>query len=69
MPDDLQGRALLDGWRNGPVLDRSELARIVRSLGQILCDEPAVDEIEINPLRLTRDGLVALDAVLTGKEM
>lgn len=68
MPDDLQGRALLDGWRSGPVLDRAELARIVRSLGQLLLTESAVDEIEINPLRLTRDGLVALDAVITGKE-
>jgi acyl-CoA synthetase (NDP forming) len=69
MPDDLLGRALLDGWRNGPVLDKSDLARILRTLGQALLSSPAVDEIEINPLRLTRDGLVALDAVITGKEM
>jgi acetyltransferase len=68
MPDELLGRALLDGWRGGPVLDRSELAAVVRALGQVLLDAPHVDEIEINPLRLTRDGLVALDAVITGKE-
>jgi acetyltransferase len=69
MPDELLGRALLDGWRNGPVLDRSELARVVRALGALLLKAPHVNEIEINPLRLTRDGLVALDAVITGKEM
>jgi len=68
MPDELLGRALLDGWRNGPVLDRSELARVVRALGAVLLKAPNIDEIEINPLRLTRDGLVALDAVITGKE-
>jgi acetate---CoA ligase (ADP-forming) len=68
MPDELLGRALLDGWRNGPVLDRTELARVVRALGQVVLDAPAVEEIEINPLRLTRDGLVALDAVIRGKE-
>jgi acetyltransferase len=68
MPDELLGRALLDGWRGGPVLDRSELAEVVRALGQVLLDAPHVDEIEINPLRLTRDGLIALDAVITGKE-
>lgn len=68
MPDELLGRALLDGWRNGPVLDRSELARVVRALGQVLLTAPYVEEIEINPLRLTSDGLVALDAVITSKE-
>lgn len=68
MADELLGCALLDGWRGGPVLDRSELARVVRALGQVVLDAPQVDEIEINPLRLTRDGLVALDAVITGKE-
>jgi acetyltransferase len=68
MPDELLGRALLDGWRGGPVLDRSELAQVVRALGAVLLAAPHVDEIEINPLRLTRDGLVALDAVITSKE-
>ena len=34
----------------------------------VLLATPNVDEIEINPLRLTSDGLVALDAVITGKE-
>ncbi|MGW1341944.1 acetate--CoA ligase family protein [Kribbella sp. NPDC002412] len=68
MPDELLGRALLDGWRGGPVLDALELARVVRALGAVLLAAPEVDEIEINPLRLTRDGLVALDAVITSKE-
>jgi len=68
MAGELLGRALLDGWRGGPVLDRSELARVVRALGAVLLAAPNVDEIEINPLRLTSDGLVALDAVITGKE-
>ncbi|MFI7066412.1 acetate--CoA ligase family protein [Kribbella sp. NPDC050124] len=68
MPDELLGRALVDGWRGGPVLDRLELARVVRALGAVLLAAPEVDEIEINPLRLTRDGLVALDAVIMSKE-
>jgi acetyltransferase len=68
MVDELAGRVLLEGWRGGPVLDRDELAAVVQALGQVLLDAPHVDEIEINPLRLTRDGLVALDAVMTGKE-
>ena len=57
MPDDLAGRALLDGWRGGPVLDRAELGRVVAALGDLLVANPDLDEIEINPLRLTADGL------------
>ncbi|MEU0468861.1 acetate--CoA ligase family protein [Amycolatopsis sp. NPDC006131] len=68
MPDDLAGRALLDGWRGGPVLDAKELGAVASALGQLLVANPALDEIEINPLRLTRDGLVALDAVIIPRE-
>ncbi|WP_369033985.1 acetate--CoA ligase family protein [Streptomyces adonidis] len=64
MPDDLAARALLDGWRGGPVLDRSEFGRVVSALAAALAASPDTSEIEINPLRLTTDGLIALDAVI-----
>ncbi|WP_458112049.1 acetate--CoA ligase family protein [Arthrobacter sp. R1-13] len=68
MADELQARELLNGFRNGPVLDRSELAGIVVRLGNALLANDAIAEIEINPLRLTADGLVALDAVVITEE-
>lgn len=64
MIDDLQAAALLDGWRGGPVLDRDELVTVVTALGDALLSAPDVDEIEVNPLRLTGGGLIALDAVI-----
>ncbi|ODU03853.1 MAG: acyl-CoA synthetase [Pseudonocardia sp. SCN 72-86] len=64
MPADLAARALLDGWRGGPVLDPLALGTIVEALGDLLVANPHLDEIEINPLRLTTTGLVALDAVV-----
>jgi acetyltransferase len=64
MIDDLKVRPLLDGWRGGPVLDRSDLVVVVTALSDALLSAPHVDEIEINPLRLTDDGLIALDAVI-----
>jgi acyl-CoA synthetase (NDP forming) len=64
MPDDLAARALLDGWRGGPVLDRAEFGRVVSSLAGALVASPGTAEIEVNPLRLTADGLIALDAVI-----
>jgi acyl-CoA synthetase (NDP forming) len=68
MADDLQARDLLYGFRNGPVLDRSELARIVLRLGNALLANDGIAEIEVNPLRLTNAGLVALDAVVITEE-
>lgn len=68
MPAELAGHALLRGWRGGPALDTGELARVATALGDLLVSNAAIDEIEINPLRLTDDGLVALDAVITSKE-
>lgn len=68
MPDDLAARAVLDGWRGGPVLDADALGRTVAALGDLLAGHPGVAEIEINPLRLTATGLVALDAVITTRE-
>jgi acetate---CoA ligase (ADP-forming) len=64
IPDDLAGRALLDGWRGGPVLDREEFGRVTAALAAALAASPDTEEIEINPLRLTADGLIALDAVI-----
>ncbi|MEV6873083.1 acetate--CoA ligase family protein [Amycolatopsis sp. NPDC051128] len=68
MPAELAGRALLAGWRGGPELDTGELARIAVSLGDLLVASPGLDEIEVNPLRLVHNGLVALDAVVISKE-
>jgi acetyltransferase len=65
MVDDLACAALLDGFRAGPVLDRGELGGLVAGLGALLTARPDLADVEINPLRLTRDGLVALDAVVT----
>jgi acyl-CoA synthetase (NDP forming) len=64
MVDDLQGAALMDGWRGGPRLDRLHLVTVITALSDALLSAPDVADIEINPLRLTTSGLIALDAVI-----
>jgi acetyltransferase len=64
MVDELAARALLRGWRGGPTLDQTELTAVVTALADGLLGAPTVSEIEINPLRLTDQGLIALDAVI-----
>jgi acyl-CoA synthetase (NDP forming) len=68
MADQLAGRALLDGFRGGPVTDRSALGAVLVALGGLLLSRPELEAVEVNPLRVTADGLVALDAVLTLRE-
>ncbi|WP_346843027.1 acetate--CoA ligase family protein [Rhodococcus sp. IC4_135] len=66
MLDDLHTSALLHGWRGGPSLDRDEFARATVALAGYVLDHEEIGDLEINPLRLTENGLVALDAVVVG---
>ena len=64
LADELSGRALLDGFRGGPVADRAALGAVLAALGDLLVHHREIEDVEINPLRVTADGLLALDAVL-----
>ena len=68
MLSDLAARQLLEGFRGSPSLDSLELGRLLSRLGNLLIDNPHVTDVEVNPLRVTAEGLVALDAVVTTKE-
>ncbi len=63
--DELTARPLLDGFRGAPVVDRAAIGAVIAALGDLLAAHDDLDAIEINPLRMTVDGLLALDAVIT----
>lgn len=63
MIDDLAGKQLVTGFRGGPAFDLAELGRITAALGDLVASG-TIDQIEINPLRATIDGIIALDAVV-----
>jgi acetyltransferase len=63
MIDDLSAAVLLRGFRGAPAVDQDELGRVLAALGRLVASG-AVAEIEINPLRITSTGLIALDAVV-----
>jgi acyl-CoA synthetase (NDP forming) len=63
MVDDLAARELLRGYRGAPVADVDALADVIVRVGAAVAAGSA-DEIEINPLRVTEEGIVALDAVI-----
>lgn len=50
---EIAGRALLDGFRGGPVADCGAIGRILAALGDLLVCSPLLEAVEINPLRVT----------------
>jgi len=64
MLDELAAASRYRGHRGAPAVDDAALARAIAGVAGVLCARADVTELEINPLRVTTDGLVALDALV-----
>lgn len=62
--DRLRLRALLGPWRGRAALDVDAVATMVTRLGWMIATIPGIAEVEANPVLVTVDGAVALDARL-----
>jgi acyl-CoA synthetase (NDP forming) len=63
--DELRARPLLDGARGGPALDIAALARSVEQLAAFgLRLGPGLAALDVNPLVVLPDGVLALDALV-----
>ncbi len=62
----LKSAAILSGYRGAPALDVPALAQLIVTLGRILRAEPAIREVDLNPVILhpKGQGVVALDALM-----
>lgn len=62
----LKAGALLRGYRGSPPLDVAALAELIVRVGELLCGESAIREIDLNPVIVypTGQGIVALDALI-----
>jgi acetate---CoA ligase (ADP-forming) len=58
----LRGAALLAGARGRPPVAVAAAAQVIAAVSLLGASSPDIDEIEINPLLVTRAGAVALDA-------
>lgn len=56
---------VLDGYRGGPRVDRDQLATVIVRVGELLEADDQIRELEINPLFVTEESAVALDALVT----
>jgi len=62
----LKQAKLLTGYRGSPELDVPALAKLVVEMGRIMAGNPAIHEIDLNPVIVhpKGQGVVALDALM-----
>ena len=68
MLSEIKGAAMLGGYRGGPAVDKAGLAKTVANLSRLAVElNDEIEELDINPLVLTKKRIVALDALITLK--
>ncbi len=60
----LRAAPVLAGMRGAPPLDVRGAARVLATLGALMDATPGIIEIELNPIRIYPDGVLALDALI-----
>ncbi len=64
----LRGAPLLTGARGRTPLDVAAAARMTAALSRVAAEHPEIDELEINPLLVLREGAIGLDARIVVRE-
>jgi acyl-CoA synthetase (NDP forming) len=64
MLDELRGRAILDGARGRPGIDRAAVVDAIVALGRLLADDPTIDEVDANPFISGPGATAAVDALV-----
>jgi acetate---CoA ligase (ADP-forming) len=64
MVDSLRAKRLLEGFRALPACDRRDITAVAQALGRLMTEHLEIAEVELNPLRITANGALALDALV-----
>lgn len=64
MLDELRGKAVLDGPRGRPAVDRAAVARLIVGVADLALARPDIAEIDLNPVIVGPTGALAVDALL-----
>jgi len=64
MLTEIKGKKILESFRGKPRIDRDKVADILLALSQIGKEQPAIREIDINPIKLVNGKPVAVDALV-----
>ena len=62
MLDELRAKAILNGVRGSPAVDRAALTRLISSVSQFgVATDGRLAELDLNPVRAGPDGAIAVD--------
>ena len=64
MLDELRSAPILAGTRGRPPVDRAAVAELIVALARFGIERPDVVEVDLNPVIASRDGVVAVDALV-----
>ena len=64
MLTEIKGEKILESFRGNPPIDRDEMTDILLALSQIGKEQPAIREIDVNPIKLVNGKPVAVDALV-----
>ena len=62
MLESLRSWPLLQGYRGRPAVNIDRLIEILMRLSYLVADYPEIKELDVNPLLVTPDDVIALDA-------
>jgi acyl-CoA synthetase (NDP forming) len=62
MIEEVKGARIFDGYRGQAPINRESLIQALLSLSQLMVENPNITELDINPLIVTRESAVAVDA-------
>lgn len=62
MIEEVKGARIFDGYRGKAPIDRESLIQALLSLSQLMVENPNIAELDINPLIVTRERALAVDA-------
>jgi acyl-CoA synthetase (NDP forming) len=62
MMGEIKGKALLEGIRGLPRADPDKIVEILENVSKLVQSHPEIDEMDINPLLITENGIIAVDA-------
>ena len=66
---ELKGIALLNGWRGSPRVDKESIAKSIVKIGELISSHSEIKEMDLNPVRVYDNGLLALDALVALKDL
>ena len=65
---ELKAKVLLEGWRGAPAVDQRAVLRALLAVSDLLVGCPEILELDINPVRASETGILALDGLIVRQE-